>query len=142
MDWKNEDKEPTQSICYFKTTMEFPQPKHHNVQPYPRKNRAMGVKAKDIVFTKGDLFDKHPGNLRYHTIVRSFSEEFESAKRRSDKLRIVHEIIATVNRYGGRFVKYNSKLDQWEEISKRLVSTKIFEALEEGTRCLAFDQSH
>ena len=103
------------------------------------------IRAKDIVFTKGGLFDKHPGNLRYRTIVHSFMDEYKSTteqQRRSEEVRIAQEIIATVKRYGGRFVTFTSKLDQWEEIPIRLARKKVLHTLREAFDSCSLEELH
>lgn len=112
--------------------MEMQQQSYTANQYYPRsRNGASGFRSKDVIFTQGELFEKHSGNLRFGTIVHSFVDEYKSTQRRSEKIRITHEIVATVKRYGGRFVTFDPILGKWEELPKSLARKKVSHALRE-----------
>ena len=103
------------------------------IQQQPKYTANNGVRSKDIVFAKTRHQQQeeyhHPGNVRFYTIVHSFIEEYKSTLKRSEKIRIAHEIVATVKRYGGRFVTFNTKLEQWEELPSHVARKQVLRAL-------------
>lgn len=87
------------------------------------------LRSKDILCTKGSFGESHPGNARYWKILQSFHQEYMNCEQRSDKFRIILEVIATVKRYGGRFVRYDSESGLWEELSIAMEREKVSHGL-------------
>ena len=87
------------------------------------------LSPKDVICAKGLFGGNHPGNVRYNKVIQSFQKEYSYCKRRSEETRIVREIIATITRYGGRFVRYNGESGSWERLSSDLEREKVLHAL-------------
>lgn len=58
----------------------------------------------DVLLGRGKPLQKHSGNLRYHLIVESFQDRYETASK-LEKTNISKEIVEEIKRSGGRFLK-------------------------------------
>ena len=97
--------------------------------PIRRMKGVRKLRSKDIICTQGGLNDSHPGNVRYRKILQSFHEEYAVCERGAEKIRIIVEVIATVRRYGGRFVQYDSESGLWKETSTAMEREKVLHDL-------------
>jgi hypothetical protein len=71
----------------------------------------------------------HVGNQRFRSIVQSFREEYQNARRREEKTRIATTIALIVEKRGGRFMKLDNDLGVWYYLDAEKVHEKISHAL-------------
>jgi hypothetical protein len=58
----------------------------------------------DVVSGRSPMTYAHPGNKFYNSLVKSSCKQYKGASTRDEKSRIVDEVIAQIERSGGRFV--------------------------------------
>ena len=58
----------------------------------------------DCIFGRGSAVSQHPGNLRLHSFVVTYHENYESATSRTEKVNLI-ELIYNSMRLYGRFVR-------------------------------------
>ena len=62
--------------------------------------------AQDVLMGRSKAALIHPGNLRYHELVRSNMDRYDAAgDKRHERTAICHEIVLAIKDKGGRFLK-------------------------------------
>ena len=60
----------------------------------------------DVLLGRGKGYFNHVGNLRYHSLIQDYQQDYEQASKRQGKLVIAQYIIDTIlQTNGGRFLK-------------------------------------
>ena len=62
------------------------------------------ISLQDVLFGRGALFDNHPGNQHYRSLVKAQRPTFREEKRRKNKRAIAVNIKQAINNMGGRFL--------------------------------------
>ena len=104
----------------------------HARMTFRGNTRQYKLGSKDVVFAKSLIAQCHPGCKRFDRILQSFHQEYSACKRRTQKQKLVYEVIATVKRYGGRFVRFHADLGVWEELPMQVQQKKVSQALREA----------
>ena len=81
----------------------------------------------DVLCGRDRLIHSHPGNNGFRCLINEYREHYQSAKHREEKTSITAEIIYTVNRYGGRFLKQEK--GSWREVDPSYAHEKVSHAL-------------
>jgi hypothetical protein len=85
------------------------------------------VKPEDVICGKDSRAYLH--NKRFRSIVQSFREDYQNARRREEKTRIATTIASMVEQRGGRFIKLDEDLGVWYCLDAEKVHEKISHAL-------------
>ncbi|GAX26612.1 hypothetical protein FisN_21Lh083 [Fistulifera solaris] len=96
-----------------------------------------GPNDHDIVCSRGKVFYKLPGNIRFREAIRSFMPEYMKATSKMDKSLIIDNILdiaVTVDTIGrpSRFLKYHSRTNSWSIMGHDQVRDKVGHALREA----------
>lgn len=78
----------------------------------------------DVLFGKSSKNLGHLGNMRALQLVEERLEEYESAFK-VDKTRIANEIVESIHKSGGRFLRRNEDSAVWKEVSDKGARDKI-----------------
>jgi hypothetical protein len=76
----------------------------------------------DVLLGRGKPLQRHPGNLRYHHIIESFEDRYESAMK-LEKTTIAKEIVQQIKDAEGRFLKQDNT--GWVEIDDAAARYKV-----------------
>ncbi|KAG7344240.1 hypothetical protein IV203_022248 [Nitzschia inconspicua] len=84
---------------------------------------------RDILCGRGMPFQSYPGNIAMHEVVNQHKDEY-IASRRSDKPRVIKNIILQLKDSGARFLKpygefQSNESDRWVEVDDQYVYDKI-----------------
>ncbi|KAK1741594.1 hypothetical protein QTG54_008072 [Skeletonema marinoi] len=86
---------------------------------------------KDVLNGRGQGVQRHPGNVKYRTLV--FVNKTLYAKcPRNDKIKISRGIVAAVRQTGGRFLDLDERTNIYTDIGDKKATEKTSQALREG----------
>jgi hypothetical protein len=85
-------------------------------------NRIVVPGPHDVLLGRGKPLQKHPGNLRYHHIIESFEDRYESAMK-LEKTTIAKEIVQQIKDAEGRFLRQDNT--GWVEIDDAAARYKV-----------------
>ena len=68
---------------------------------------------KDVLLGRGRPINGHAGNRTLHETIKSFRNEYDTAKGKGTKTSIAQKIVDLVHQSGGRFLKRDDELDGW-----------------------------
>jgi len=95
-----------------------------------------GLNPADIVCGRDKLSHSHEGNKRFRKIIQSYRRRYQTATRREEKTRITGEIVALVEKSGGRFLKTaddepatTTTTPTWVEVDAAGIHEKVSHAL-------------
>jgi hypothetical protein len=96
----------------------------------------------DVLLGKGPLSHRNPGNMKFRDIIRSRQNEYTQTNRRRLKDLIAHQIVASVESQGGRFLKciesthanVNENLDNLETCWKIVDPATALEKVKQSLR--------
>lgn len=80
----------------------------------------------DIMLGRGRGSSQHPGNQRFHLIVRMNIPRFQAASR-TERTTLATEIVAQMKETG-RFIRFNTRLQSWEVVDDRQAREKVDQA--------------
>ena len=81
---------------------------------------------KDVLLGRGRPINEHAGNRSLHETIKSFRNEYDTAKGKGTKSTIAQRIVDLVHQSGGRFLKRNDQLDGWwEEVTNEVALDKV-----------------
>jgi hypothetical protein len=95
-----------------------------------------GLTPVDIICARDKQAHQHPGNQKYQAIVRSQREIYQHSKYRDGKGRTTRSVIAKVEAYGGRFMKYDNKSKTWTALDREAEKEKVAHALRSSKGCV------
>ena len=87
------------------------------------------VEEADVLCGRGGETNNHPGNIQYRNLVKQYQRLYLKAKRR-DKPKIARQIVDTVRRRNGRFLKKDASF--WRDVGNNKAREKTSQALREG----------
>ena len=87
-------------------------------------------KASDILFGRGAIISKHPGNLAFRNYVKANLDTYAGLQTKNDRWELTRDVTLTLkNNYGIRFLKEDRKGDTncmgWVEASDETARTKV-----------------
>ena len=88
----------------------------------------------DILCGRNKRCADSEGNARYRYCIERFRHKYASAMTKHDKTGVTREIYETLKATGARFLKFNSSLQVWEELSARAERDKVGHALRFANR--------
>lgn len=88
-----------------------------------------GVSDLDVICGRDKQAQSHAGNKRFRQIIQSYHGRYKNATKRREKTAITGEIISQIESSGGRFLKYNEEICQWEEVDAASTHEKVSHAL-------------
>ncbi|GAX23235.1 hypothetical protein FisN_21Hh083 [Fistulifera solaris] len=96
-----------------------------------------GPNEHDIVCSRGKVFYKLPGNIRFREAIRAYMPKYMKATSKMDKSLIIDNILditVTVDAFGrpSRFLKYHSQTRSWSVMGHDQVRDKVGHALREA----------
>ena len=95
----------------------------------------------DVLLGRDKRSHGHAGNKRFRELIRAFRKEYQDARLRREKSRIIRQIIhIIVSIRGGRFLKYNKLQSEWCAVGRSERYEKVSHALR-SARELAVDGS-
>ena len=90
----------------------------------PRNNKLMMLlpvdyqpEATDVLCGRGNMYSLHPGNQCFQRIICDHMKAYSDAEHRSDKIKIVDNVLCEVRNSGARIVKIDSKTKRWYELN-------------------------
>lgn len=103
--------------------------------PDKESKEEISVTDKDVICQRGGLANRHPGNVRYHAVKIKLRPEY-MALPRLERTRISQELVDTVQRWGGRFLRQNKmpgdpRHGKWYELNNHAARTKASQGLRE-----------
>eukprot|EP00977_Amphora_coffeiformis_P000816 scaffold175_cov177-Amphora_coffeaeformis.AAC.18 len=81
----------------------------------------------DVMCGRDRWIHSHPGNRRFRHLINEYRERYQSAKYREHKTSMTTEIVNTVKRHGGRFLKLEGSF--WREVDQSCAHEKVSHAL-------------
>ena len=81
--------------------------------------------AKDIICGRGNLFSDHEGNQFFEKLIRDNLRKYVETVKRSEKIRMVDDILRTIRTSGTRFAKVDSVTKRWFELNDTQAHKKI-----------------
>lgn len=111
-------------------------PKRKRRRYDPEVKEYVQYNDKDVLFGRGGLINKHPGNNRYHREKKKLQAAYLKASK-EEKGAISKSLIDLVHAWGGRFLKRDdskkeiegNKKGLWYEVHDRTAQTKAGQAL-------------
>lgn len=82
---------------------------------------------KDVLLAKGRPYQNHPGNLEYLLLVNKSLREYDHAKSRKDKRRVVQMLVASMKEKSARFLT-KDKDGWWVETPEKELYDKVVKA--------------
>ena len=79
----------------------------------------------DILFGRESDCWNHDGNKQFRFIVANYQEKYHSLAYRSEKVKLVAEIVKEIKSSGARFLRRNKELNVWEEVDRKNVIEKV-----------------
>jgi hypothetical protein len=73
--------------------------------------------ATDVLCGRGNMYSVHPGNQCFQRIICDHMNAYSNAENRSDKIKIVDNVLCEVRNSGARIVKIDSKTKRWYELN-------------------------
>jgi len=92
--------------------------------------------AEDILCGRGNVFSNHTGNRHFGRIVRANLQEYGDASSRSEKIRVVDDILQEIQTSGARFAKLDSETQRWYQLNEAQAHQKIGHAIRDTNRML------
>ena len=85
----------------------------------------------DVVCGRENWAFNHSGNKQFRVLIQTYREEYQTAKRRNEKARVVNEMIDIIKSRGGNFLKLDSEIDGagWVAMSAAETYEKVSHAL-------------
>lgn len=80
---------------------------------------------------RGGETNNHVGNIRYRDLVKKYQPQYLKAKRRV-KPQIARQIVDTIRRRNGRFLKKAAGENTWRDVGNTKAREKTSQALREG----------
>ena len=95
-------------------------------------NRRRGFTSLDILSGRGGLANSHYGNRVFRRLVSLNRKRYQDLKCKHEKALLVDSIVYAVQKHGGRFLKFNTDTDCWDQqLSHRRAAQKTSQALRE-----------
>ena len=82
------------------------------------------VQEKDVLCGRDRYIHAHKGNQQFRHLIALHRQWYQGAKHRDNKTSITLEIIGTVRKYGGRFLKQEN--GRWYEVDQTHVHENGF----------------
>ena len=79
----------------------------------------------DILFGRGSDCWNHYGNKQFRFIVSKYQGKYHSMECRSEKVKLVAEIVKEIKSSGSRFLRRNTKSKVWEEVDRKTIIEKV-----------------
>ena len=98
------------------------------------KPRSIEPQRMDILCGRTKQCAESEGNARYRYCIESFRSKYANAMTKHDKTGVTREIYETLKAIGSRFLKFNSSLQVWQELSARAARDKVGHALRFANR--------
>ncbi|KAG7353612.1 hypothetical protein IV203_002967 [Nitzschia inconspicua] len=97
-----------------------------------KSKKASGYTSKepheqDVLLGRGKPVQAHPGNQHMLSLIHHYREEYDRIGR-SDKYRIIEDIMGRIQARGGRFMEYVQDKQHWEEVSRAAAYNKVSHA--------------
>ena len=83
----------------------------------------------DILSGRGRTLNAHKGNMHFIDIIKSNLQQYIDAPRRMHKSFVIDELVASVFSSGFRFIKKNTKTEQWYVMNRNESYTRVGHAL-------------
>jgi hypothetical protein len=84
----------------------------------------------DVICARGKHAKNHSGNLRFRQMIDKLSKSYGAVENRSQKTRVVNQIIDSIRHANGAFVKFEN--GQWNQIGTAFAREKIGQSLREN----------
>lgn len=91
--------------------------------------KLVGVNTTDVLCGRDRVSHAHVGNKQFRKLIEKLHQTYQSATSRDVKTQITCQIIATVHRNGGRFLKINESTGRWEVVTDHYAREKVSHAL-------------
>ncbi len=90
-----------------------------------RTNTIRWPHAHDVLCGRGHEGAKHPGNIEFHRLVRSYRDAYSRAGKRNQKLAISHEVLQAIAKKDppGLFLKRCKISGLWHDIGLEKVTS-------------------
>jgi hypothetical protein len=79
----------------------------------------------DILFGRGSDCWNHHGNKQFRILVANYQEKYHSIQCRSEKVKLVAEIVEEIRLSGTRFLKRYGESSTWEEVDRKTTIEKV-----------------
>jgi hypothetical protein len=79
----------------------------------------------DILLGRGSDSWNHHGNKQFRVLVANNQQKYHSMQCRSEKVKLVAEIVEDIRLSGTRFLKRNKESSAWEEVDRKTTIEKV-----------------
>ena len=93
------------------------------------RSTSVDVQENDILCGRDKISFQHPGNKWFRSLVQSYRERYQTARMRDQKTRISNEIVAIIEKRGGRFLKFDTELGMYQALDSAGAHDKVSHAL-------------
>ena len=84
----------------------------------------------DVLSGRGSSRFLHEGNRRFRKLIQAYLDRYRTSKSRTDKSRLVFEIVAAVRECGGHFLKREGQ--EWQDVGDKIAREKVGHALRDA----------
>jgi len=86
----------------------------------------------DVVCARGKSYWDHAGNQKYRALIAGCTEKYSATSNKLEKTLIVSEIVDSVHKRKGKFVKKVKKGGPWVEVDEVFAREKVGQSLRDG----------
>eukprot|EP00804_Cyclotella_cryptica_P001550 CCRYP_003755-RA/>CCRYP_003755-RA protein AED:0.36 eAED:0.36 QI:24/1/1/1/1/0.66/3/0/156 len=89
--------------------------------------------AHDVLSGRGNLVNRHRGNVNFRSLVKKYKEEYVACPKSHKSMysKLIYDEIRSLDP-AGRFLKQDPNTKLWSDIGKKTALAKIRQALREG----------
>lgn len=92
------------------------------------------LRSNDVLCGKEKNCVNHPGSRNFRAVIDQYALKYNEAITKQQRMEVTKEIYDSLGAQNGRFLKYNSKVKSWVELSSLLARDKISHALRFANR--------
>jgi hypothetical protein len=130
------------STSKINVEVEWVRPKLELERKIPPAERIVAPTSKDVLFGRGKVVFRHPGNVNYRHLLQKLKERYHGASK-FEKTVLVGTILIDIRDIGGRFLLHGK--DGWieapDETSRKKISHDFRNHRQSAEAVEAFDQS-
>lgn len=79
----------------------------------------------DLLAGRGSTIFKHPGNKNLRSVVVNMLDLYNSYQKKTDKSCVIEGVMQSIQRQGGRFLKFDKAAKQWYQADEKEFRLKV-----------------
>lgn len=94
----------------------------------------------DVIVGRTPWAWRHPGNIRFRTIIAELGNQYHSASTRRERGVIVSRVVYNLRQDGVRLLRFVPQTETWIEVDRDIYVIKVGQALRDRRRVIAEDE--